>query len=1072
MGKFFNVLGNNNFTDEEKGKVSKLIVNGDGTKYLSDNGTYKTVSLSEGSSNIIQPTESPILLNAGEEGFINTPEITSNKYLLSVQEHYLPSAITNTQINFKNSNDYTGQSDSVIIDNKVELDIYTKLLMHMDNSTIKDECGHTVTSNGVTLNTNNKKFGDSSAYFNGSSYLSIPNPDYFCFGKEDFTIDFWMNLSVYQSNKYFVSFNQDHNFGLATSNTIGNSLCLMLGNGGGWIQGIETGENTVLTNTWQHVALVRSGKIITLYLDGVSKISMNVGDYSLLNPNSIVTIGSAPWFSSYINGYIDEFRVSHMARWTGNFTPPTRESNYVLPNSEMFYLETTNVVNYPIKYVDTFSSLFIPITLPTNTAVKCLFSVDNNTTWLYKDSNGIHKFTDDLSSDWGNKGNSNTDLQTYFTNLTLEQLKNDLTVLGIIPSTLGFAFQLSTTDNTVTPCISPITLNYKTMAHDEIASCGSYDETTVKFQIKKVDDTTFSIKNNTSEPRQAIVNIDVSGSPSNGDSKIRLTGDLSGTYDKPEVIGINSIPVDDSTRTGNLPLLGYNPSTKKHEYFTVSMGNIINSSGDIVQPEGSPISISQGQEVIVNHNEVKNNKMMMQILEEIPGSTVSDTSNNFSDANDYVKENDNTIIKNGNATLTSDGIDSYTKLMLHMDEGTFKDECGHTVTNNGVVLESTNKKFGNGSASFNNSGSSYLSIPHDAELCMDSSDFTIDFQLYLTSSSNGYLINNSGKTGAWPPNYSVIYENEYGNLRFIIGNSDDPAKNINMTYIYNNGNALNQWQHMAIAKKNSNIYIFINGKLLYTTTLSFVPSYRNTPIYIGRDLDSSFPLVNTYIDEVRISKGIARWTEDFIPPTKEYSGYSIIPSYITTRVTSISLNTVSKINSISSTVTVPTNTSIKWLVSFDGRKKWLYHDGDGWHIAVDTGAGGNLSESSAFTNSNLYSDIGVYFTNLTIAQLTSDLSGLSIAPIQLDFAWLLSTTDAALTPSIGEIIIDYTENSHYELASEGALKDKNVSYGVKRISSTTTGIKKISEGTTNIIPNIIIDTLGSSQNENFEIFNL
>ena len=31
-------------------------------------------------------------------------------------------------------------------------------------------------------------------------------------------------------------------------------------------------------------------------------------------------------------------------------------------------------------------------------------------------------------------------------------------------------------------------------------------------------------------------------------------------------------------------------------------------------------------------------------------------------------------------------------------------------------------------------------------------------------------------------------------------------------------------------------------------------------------------LFNGYIDELRISKGIARWAADFTPPTSEYTG--------------------------------------------------------------------------------------------------------------------------------------------------------------------------------------------------------
>ena len=75
---------------------------------------------------------------------------------------------------------------------------------------------------------------------------------------------------------------------------------------------------------WHHVAMVRNGSTITLYVDGVSKGTIS---------NS-ATLGFASGSSGLnrLGGglndamYIDDFRITvGTARYTTNFTPPSRE---------------------------------------------------------------------------------------------------------------------------------------------------------------------------------------------------------------------------------------------------------------------------------------------------------------------------------------------------------------------------------------------------------------------------------------------------------------------------------------------------------------------------------------------------------------------------------------------------------------------------------------------------------------------------------------------------------------------------------------------------------------------------
>ena len=86
---------------------------------------------------------------------------------------------------------------------------------------------------------------------------------------------------------------------------------------------ISTG--TIANDTWTHVAAVRKGSTVTLYIngtaDGTMSSSVNVMSHGALQVGRQVAVSST---AQMWQGYIDELRVSKgIARWTADFTPPT-----------------------------------------------------------------------------------------------------------------------------------------------------------------------------------------------------------------------------------------------------------------------------------------------------------------------------------------------------------------------------------------------------------------------------------------------------------------------------------------------------------------------------------------------------------------------------------------------------------------------------------------------------------------------------------------------------------------------------------------------------------------------------
>jgi len=75
--------------------------------------------------------------------------------------------------------------------------------------------------------------------------------------------------------------------------------------------------------------------------------------------------------------------------------------------------------------------------------------------------------------------------------------------------------------------------------------------------------------------------------------------------------------------------------------------------------------------------------------------------------------------------------------------------------------------------------------------------------------------------------------------------------------------ALNTWQHIAVVRNAGTIAIYNNGSQIGTTSNS---TNLTVPFkYIGKSYDNLY--WNGYMDDLRITNGIARYTAAFTPPT-------------------------------------------------------------------------------------------------------------------------------------------------------------------------------------------------------------
>jgi hypothetical protein len=223
------------------------------------------------------------------------------------------------------------------------LDSYTKLLVHFngeDNQVVYTaETGQTVTFTGATslIDTAQSKFGGSSLFGSSADTASVPDSSDWDMGSGDFTIDFWVrqyeldgvnaNILCGQANSTPSANTRQHQITI----TAAKKLQISLWNDSATRLDSASGGTTIAINTWYHIALVRYGNTATLYLDGAAETTLDLTGVTLQNGGSKFSFGAiGDYTSSRMKGWIDEFRISKgIARWTGNFTPPTAEYDAV-----------------------------------------------------------------------------------------------------------------------------------------------------------------------------------------------------------------------------------------------------------------------------------------------------------------------------------------------------------------------------------------------------------------------------------------------------------------------------------------------------------------------------------------------------------------------------------------------------------------------------------------------------------------------------------------------------------------------------------------------------------------------
>jgi len=178
----------------------------------------------------------------------------------------------------------------------------------------------TITRNGNTTQGTFSPFSQTGwgNYFNGSSRLSSSTGNVLNWGTNNFTVEMWVYLTTTSSNMMLLEGPSNNDFQLFVESGI-----LKAGFGGAGVSVSYTLPST-FANTWNHIAVVRSGTSTNqtaLYVNGVSQ---STGTWSSSGAATGFQIARTSAYTLY--GYVSGVRViQNQALTSGNFTPPTAQ---------------------------------------------------------------------------------------------------------------------------------------------------------------------------------------------------------------------------------------------------------------------------------------------------------------------------------------------------------------------------------------------------------------------------------------------------------------------------------------------------------------------------------------------------------------------------------------------------------------------------------------------------------------------------------------------------------------------------------------------------------------------------
>ena len=190
-----------------------------------------------------------------------------------------------------------------------------------------------VVATNCNISTTTSQFGASSLRNIGTTgtYANITPITGFAFGTGNFTIEFWYYPTA-TTQQGLLGFRPGSTNG-AYPAIVGNYFGTVGTNGGAQARGFSyytnsslriSAANVLTANTWQNIAVVRNNGNTAAYINGSQVGNIYVDSTNYQASRCILAADEYTVGGTALNGYIDELRISNVARYTGNYTVATQ----------------------------------------------------------------------------------------------------------------------------------------------------------------------------------------------------------------------------------------------------------------------------------------------------------------------------------------------------------------------------------------------------------------------------------------------------------------------------------------------------------------------------------------------------------------------------------------------------------------------------------------------------------------------------------------------------------------------------------------------------------------------------
>ena len=185
----------------------------------------------------------------------------------------------------------------------------------------------------------------------------------------------------------------------------------------------------------------------------------------------------------------------------------------------------------------------------------------------------------------------------------------------------------------------------------------------------------------------------------------------------------------------------------------------------------------------------------------------------------------------------------------------------------GAELDTAETKFGSSSLLLDGNNGTTVSADDHVDFTLGSGDYTVECWLKYNvdpSTQQMYVAkySNSGANREW-----WLGTNSSATALYFAYSTDGSNGIVGPTGAWNP--TTGQWYHLAASRSGNNMYVFADGVLLDTYDATGITFHDGTaPVTSGgRSQDGTYKFVpNGWIDDVRITKGVARYTSTFTPP--------------------------------------------------------------------------------------------------------------------------------------------------------------------------------------------------------------